>query len=166
MKLSANRWSKAEGAPPFQEKIPRCWTDRFVVDARTKSRLQWRWLRENRPREERKWSQQILSCRKWKKSEGSSKLKEGRCVTEACWCIEWTSYMSNPFFFFFFAIFSLAVHFFCFQNKVAHGERSIFAYEYMVGLQRCGGYTDDFDVQLTEMCPAHHGQTGNTAQEW
>ena len=58
------------------------------------------------------------------------------------------------------------MHFFCFQNKVAHGERSIFAYEYMVGLQRWRGYTEDFDVQLTEMCPAHHGQTGDTAQEW
>ena len=37
---------------------------------------------------------------------------------------------------FFVAIFSLAMYFFCFQNKVAHGERSIFAYEYVVGLQR------------------------------
>ena len=38
-----------------------------------------------------------------KKSEGSSKLKEGLCVTQARWCIEWTSSssscVSNPFFF-------------------------------------------------------------------
>ena len=38
------------------------------------------------------------------------------------------------FFFFFVAIFSLAMHFFCFQNKVAHGERNIFACDdYVVG---------------------------------
>ena len=56
-----------------------------------------------------------------KKSEGSSKLKEGRCVTGPL--VHW---MNVGVVFFFFAIFSLAMHFFCFQNKVAHGERSIF----------------------------------------
>ena len=30
--------------------------------------LQWRWLREKRPREERKWRQERLSCRTWKKN--------------------------------------------------------------------------------------------------
>ena len=60
--------------------------------------------------------------------------------------------------FLFVAIFSLAMYFFCFQNKVAHGERNIFAYEYVVGLQRWRGYTDHLDVGLTEtwMRPQRH----------
>ena len=34
----------------------------------------------------------------------------------------------------FFPIFSVAGHFFYFQNKVGHGERGIFAFDYVVGL--------------------------------
>ena len=106
-----------------------------------------------------------LSSRTWKKPElSSSKVKDGHFVTDARWCIGMKVDVVNVQSLF--AIFSLVVHFFRFQNKVVHGERSIFAYEYVVRLQRWRGNTDDLDVSLTEMRPAHHGQTGNAVQEW
>ena len=70
----------------------------------------------------------------------------------------------------FFPIFSLAGHFFYFQNKVGHGERGIFAFDYLVGLQTWRGCIDHHVsvgtclTDLTMMYPAH--QTGNTAQAW
>ena len=70
----------------------------------------------------------------------------------------------------FFPIFSLAGHFFYFQNKVGHGERGIFAFDYLVDLQTRGGCIDHHVsvgtclTDLTMMYPAH--QTGNTAQAW
>ena len=36
----------------------------------------------------------------------------------------------------FFPVFSLAGHLFYFQNKVGHGERGIFAFDYLVGLRK------------------------------
>ena len=42
----------------------------------------------------------------------------------------------------FIPIFSLAGHFFYFQNKVGHGERGIFAFDYLVGLQTWRGCID------------------------
>ena len=70
----------------------------------------------------------------------------------------------------FFPIFSLAGHFFYFQNKVGHGKRGIFAFDYLVGLQTWRGCIDHHVsvgtclTDLTMMYPAH--QTGNTAQAW
>ena len=42
----------------------------------------------------------------------------------------------------FFFVFSLAGHFFFFQNKVGHGERGIFAFDYVVDLQKRRGCID------------------------
>ena len=70
----------------------------------------------------------------------------------------------------FFSHFQSCWHFFCFQNKVGHGERGIFAFDYLVGLQTGRGCIDHHVsvstclTDLTMMYPAH--QTGNTAQAW
>ena len=84
-----------------------------------------------------------IELQKERKSEGSSKLKAQQVVALqspagalnerrrlACQIL---------FFFFFFCHFQSCYVLFCFQNKVAHGERSIFAYEYMVGRDVCKG---------------------------
>ena len=86
------------------------------------------WEKTGQEPEKQKWCQERLSCRTWKKPEGSSKRKEGRCLHRPAAAFEWTSTSSMSSGSQFFPIFSLAVRFFYFEKKkVVHGERGIFA---------------------------------------
>ena len=87
--------------------------------------------------------------------------KEGRCVTLARWCVGMNVDVVNVQSFF---PFSVLRGLLLFSNKVGHGERGIFAYDCVVGLQTWRDCTDHHVSvgtglpELTMMCPTPNGQ--------